>query len=162
MIRKFIVLMFGFTTSVMACDLKVESAWIREAPSSAASLAGYAVLSNSGTKTLSIVSVAAVGFAKAEMHETLTENGIATMRPLGKLELSAKSKVEFLPAGKHLMLMNPKSPLDRGDMVAVSFKDGTGCQTTAQFTVGASDAKSSEPMDKAKMDQSKMDHSIHH
>ena len=139
----------------MACDLRVESAWIREAPSTAKSLAGYAVLSNSAGKTLTVISARSAAFAKVEMHETITENGIAKMRAIEKLVIPANGKVEFAPSGKHFMLIEPSSTLKSGDVVSVIFKDATSCQTTVQFKVTA--AKPSEVMD-----HSKMDHSMHH
>jgi len=165
--RKLMLLAGLVTTSVMvsslmvgraiACDLKVDSAWIREAPSTAKSLAGYAVLSNPVGKALTVVSASSTAFAKVEMHETITENGIAKMRAIQKLEIPANGKVEFSPSGKHFMLIEPSSTLKSGDVVAVRLKDATGCQTTVQFRVGTNADKPS-----ATMDHSKMDHSMHH
>ena len=153
--QKLVLILCLLTSSVMACDLKVESAWIRETPSTAKSLAGYAVLSNSAGKTLTVVSASSAAFAKVEMHETITENGIAKMRAIEKLVIPANSKVEFAPSGKHFMLIEPSSTLKSGDVVSVIFKDATSCQTTVKFKVTA--ARPSEMMD-----HSKMDHSMHH
>lgn len=155
--QKLVLILCLLTSSVMACDLKVESAWIREAPSTAKSLAGYAVLSNPAGKTLTVVSASSAAFAKVEMHETITENGIAKMRAIEKLEIPANGRVEFAPSGKHFMLIEPSSTLKSGDVVSVGLKDATGCQTTVQFRVGANAINPS-----ATMDYSKMDHSMHH
>ena len=155
--QKLVLILCLLTSSVMACDLKVESAWIREAPSTAKSLAGYAMLSNLSGKALTVVGTSSAAFAKVEMHETITENGIAKMRAIEKLEIPANGKVEFAPSGKHFMLIEPNSTLKSGDVVSVSLKDATGCQTTVQFRVGTTADKPS-----ATMDHSKMDHSMHH
>lgn len=161
--RKLILVTYLLSGSgVLACDLKVDSAWIREAPSTAKALAGYALLSNVGSKPVNVVSSSSSAFAKVEMHETVTENGIAKMRPIKKLEIPAKGKVEFAPSGKHFMLLEPKAALKNGNVVSVSLKDATGCQTTVQFKVGAGASQSAETMDQSKMDHSKMDHSMHH
>ena len=144
--------------SAMACDLKVESAWIREAPSNATSLAGYAVLSNAGSKGLSVVSASSAAFGRVEMHETLMENGIAKMRALDKLEIAAGGKVEFVPGGKHFMLINPRPGLRSGDAVAIKFKDSSGCESTIQFQVSAAAAAATDTMDHSKMDHSAMHH----
>ena len=141
-----------------ACDLKVESAWIREAPSNATSLAGYAVLSNAGSKGLSVVSASSAAFGRVEMHETLMENGIAKMRALDKLEIAAGGKVEFVPGGKHFMLINPRPGLRSGDAVAIKFKDSSGCESTIQFQVSAAAAAATDTMDHSKMDHSAMHH----
>ncbi|MGC3982832.1 MAG: copper chaperone PCu(A)C [Steroidobacteraceae bacterium] len=149
--------LLSLSSVTLACDLKVESAWIREAPSSATTLAGYAVLSNAGAKPLSVVGAQSAAFAKVEMHESLTENGIAKMRAIDKLEIAAKGKVEFAPSGKHFMLINPKPGLKSGDAVAVKIKDASGCETTAQFKVSSGAAAATGEMDHSKMDHSKMD-----
>ena len=157
--RKLVLMACLFTSATMACDLKVESAWIREAPSTATSLAGYAVLTNTGSKNLSVVGASAPGFAKVEMHETLMDHGIAKMRAIEKLEIAAKAKVEFMPSGKHFMLIGPKSALRVGEMVPVNLKDSSGCVTLVQFKVGAPTAKPAESMDHSKMNHSEMNHS---
>lgn len=144
------------TAPAIACDLKVESAWIREAPANAASLAGYAVLSNPTGKPLSVVSAKSAAFTSVEMHESLTENGIAKMRSIDKLDIAANAKVEFAPGGKHFMLVNPKPGLRSGDSVAIKIKDATGCETTAQFKVSSAAAAATGEMDHSKMDHSKM------
>lgn len=140
------------TVPALACDLKVEAAWIRTAPSNATTLAGYAMLSNNASKALSVASVQSAAFEKVEMHESLTENGIAKMRPIDKLELTAGGKQTFAPGGKHFMLINPKAALRSGDVVAVKIKDSTGCETTVSFKVSGA-----APMP-GEMDHSKMNH----
>jgi periplasmic copper chaperone A len=142
----------------LACDLKVAAAWIRTAPGNATTLAGYAVLTNTGSKVLSVASLQSAAFDRVEMHESLTENGIARMRPINKLEFSAGGKQTFAPGGKHFMLINPKAALRGGDVVAVRIKDSDGCETTASFMVSAVPPTVAE-MDHSTMDHSTMDHS---
>lgn len=146
-------------TPALACDLKVDSAWIREAPANATSLAGYAVLKNTGAKALSVVSMQSAAFDKIELHESLTENGVAKMRAIDKLEIAPGGKVEFAPSGKHFMLLNPKPGLRSGDAVAIKIKDAGGCETTVNFKVSSAAANATDSMDHSKMDHSSMDKS---
>jgi hypothetical protein len=148
-------------TSVLACDLKVESAWIREAPPNAMALAGYAKLTNSGVATLKIQSVSAAAFGSVETHESYTENGLAKMRPV-TVEIPTKGSVDFAAGGKHFMLMNPKQPLQKGDVVTLKIIDASGCVTSVPFKVSAPTAGAGtdhSSMDHSKMDHSTMDHS---
>lgn len=147
------------SSGVWACDLKVQSAWIREAPGTATMLAGYAVLSNVGSKPLTLVSLRSAAFAQVEMHESTTDKGIAKMRDVDQLQIPAQGKVEFSPSGKHFMLVQPKNPLRGGDAVIVKFKDDRGCETTANFKVMRDAPGMGMGMDQSKMDHSKMDHS---
>lgn len=144
------------TTASLACDLKVESAWIREAPSTATALAGYAVLSNTGGKPLSVTSMQSAAFGRVELHETIIENGMAKMRAIDKLDIAPGAKVEFAPGGKHFMLIDPRSGLRSGDDVAIKIKDATGCETTVQFKVGKATATATGEVDHSKMDHSNM------
>ncbi|MGD9841646.1 MAG: copper chaperone PCu(A)C [Steroidobacteraceae bacterium] len=155
--RKLLWLSCVLAGNTFACDLKVASAWIRAAPSSAVALAGYAVLSNTGNKPLSVVNVQSLAFATIELHESLTENGIAKMRAIDKLEIAPGSKAEFAPGGKHFMLINPKSGLRSGDAVAVKIKDSNNCETTINFRVSSDATAATDAMDHSTMDHSKMD-----
>lgn len=154
-LRSLIASAFALTgPSLWACDLQVESAWIREAPPNATVLAGYAVLKNAGDKPLSIISIDSPAFTAVEPHETATTNGVASMHAMATLILAAGDKVEFAPGGKHLMLVNPKQMLKKGDSVTLKLKDDRGCITTTSFKVSAM------PMtdNVEKMDHSQMNH----
>jgi copper(I)-binding protein len=144
--------------ALFACDLKVESAWIREAPPNAMALAGYARLSNNGTSVLKIQSFASVAFGSVEAHESLTENGVAKMRPTA-VEIPAKGSLQFAAGGKHFMLMAPKQSLKQGDVVTIDMTDATGCVTSVPFKVSSAQQLESASKDHSKMDHSKMDHS---
>jgi copper(I)-binding protein len=148
----------------MACDLQVESAWIRTPPPGATAIAGYATLINTGMEVLRLQSLQANGFSAVEAHETLIENGVAKMRPLTAVEIPVQGKVTFAPDGKHFMLVNPKQPVSRGDVVSVTLRDATGCDTTVSFKVSdqspgnATSDAGKEVIDHSKMAHSKMSH----
>jgi hypothetical protein len=145
--------------SLWACDLKVDSAWIREAPPTATMLAGYAVLNNTGGKSLTIISIESPAFTSAALHETVVANGIASMQAIEKLTIAASDKAELTPRGKHLMLTKPKQALKKGDAVVVKFKDDKGCITQANFKVMA-DADADQPMGDMPMDHAHMHHEM--
>jgi periplasmic copper chaperone A len=120
-----------------ACDLKVESAWIRTAPASATTLAAYAVLRNTGTSLLNITETSAPSMQMAMLHETSIVNGVAQMRMLASLSIPAGANVVLAPGGKHIMLMGMKSVPKQGDHVTIVFTDSLGCATRAEFSVQA-------------------------
>ena len=123
------------TTPVMACNLKLSNAWIREAPPGLMVLAGYATLANEGNQSLRIVKIESAAFASIQMHETIIEQGVSSMRALGTLSIAAHHSAIFSPNGKHFMLMAPVKPLKPGDVVTLLFVDGSGCTTEAGFVV---------------------------
>lgn len=115
--------------------LKVEDAWIPQAPPVAPVLAGYARLRNDGAKAIHIDAVEGADFGGVEMHEMNMRDGMMQMRQLKGLDLPAHGKVELSDAaGKHLMLINPKHPFKAGDSAMLTLRCGKNSQAVS-FTV---------------------------
>ena len=114
--------------------LKIEQAWIPEAPPVSSVLAGFATLSNSGDQALHIDTVDGADFGSVELHQMSMEGGMMQMRPLKGLDIPAHGSVTLADGGKHLMLINPKHPLKAGDSSVLNFHCGPA-QSLAQFSV---------------------------
>jgi copper(I)-binding protein len=114
--------------------LKVENAWIPEAPPVAPVLAGYARLKNESAHALRIDSVDGADFDSVELHQMRMENGMMQMRPLKGLEIPAHGLVVLADGDKHLMLMNPHHPFKAGDSTMLRFHCGKA-SSEAVFTV---------------------------
>jgi copper(I)-binding protein len=67
--------------------------------------AGYLTLTNNSNATITIDQVTSPEFGSVEMHETIVKDGIAKMRALPSLSISAGESAHFERGGKHLMLM---------------------------------------------------------
>lgn len=83
--------------------------------------AGYFVLENRGGETIRITTVTSPQFGRIEMHETVIENDVARMRPIGEIDVAPGERIVFEPGGMHLMLFEPTRPLDS---VTLNFSDG--------------------------------------
>ena len=57
-----------------------------------------------------------------EIHEMRMENNVMRMRAIPKLDLPAGQAVELKPGGYHVMLMDLKQPLKKGDTVPITLK----------------------------------------
>ena len=86
--------------------------------------AAYLRLENPGTDAVRITSVSSPEFGKVELHETVMENDVARMRPVGELVVPPGDEVRLERGGMHLMLMRPVPAADRGDAVTLEFHDG--------------------------------------
>lgn len=121
----------------LACDgLAVRDAWIPQAPPVALALAGYARLENRSDRPLRIDAVSGADFGEVMIHTMREEHGMMQMRMLDYLEVPAHASVTLAPGGMHLMLMQPKHPLEAGDTTTLEFR----CRkqtTAATFTVRA-------------------------
>lgn len=94
----------------------VDQAWIRLSPNKDTPSAGYFVAhgGDAGTKLRGVITDYAL---KVEMHESMSDGGKMSMKPLDSVDIPAKSTVAFAPGGKHLMLWGVNdTAIGRGKM----------------------------------------------
>jgi hypothetical protein len=115
--------------------LEIDQAWIRSAPPGAMMLAGYAVLRNSGDAPLTVVGATSADFGDVSLHQSVEENGVEHMRPLGPVSIAAGASVALAPGGKHLMLMRPRHALTTGDSAEIRITTQSGDSAVARFQV---------------------------
>ncbi len=128
-----------------ACDLRVLSPWIREAPPAMTELAAYAILQNTGATPLTITGFSLPADGMVMLHETRIEGGVSRMRMLEALVIPAGGRVALAPGGKHLMLMNLKASARAGERLSIAFTDASGCRTAADFVVRPISAGAPDP-----------------
>ena len=116
------------STGADACpNLKVDQAWIREAPPGAMS-AAYARLTNTGKKALVVDGARSPDFGGAGLHRTFVDDGGMTRMREDKLELAPGASAALEPGGWHLMLFDPARLLKAGDTVSVTLTCATGAR----------------------------------
>lgn len=81
--------------------------------------AGYFRLHNAGDKPVTLVGGDSDAFQSVEMHMSMSNDGIARMQPVSKLDIAPGETLEFAPGGYHLMFMKRSHSLAMGDEVAV-------------------------------------------
>ena len=126
------------TTDISAntsAGIGITDAWIRLAPPGAPAMAGYAIISNLQNEANSITAVSSPLFEEAMIHNTIIEDGIASMDHIDDLEIPAKASVTLKPLGTHLMLMEPLKPLNIGDIVPLRFELSSGETFETTFVV---------------------------
>lgn len=102
-----ILAMFGSACSIEHAPLVATDVTIRQPMPGMQMTAGYLTLTNNTTQAIKITQVTSPQFGSVEMHESVIEDGMARMYPLGELTVLAGKAVQFEPGGKHLMLMRP-------------------------------------------------------
>lgn len=124
------------TTQAAAPQLEIDMPWIAAGPPQVPVLAGYLRLRNPGRTPLQVVAVHSPQFAAVEMHQTQTgADGMSRMRRLAELHIEAGATLSLEPGGRHLMLLDPKTPLRAGDTVELVFELATGPSVTVQAPV---------------------------
>jgi copper(I)-binding protein len=94
----------------------IDQAWIRLSPNKDTPSSGYFVAHGGDTGT-ALRGVLTDYALKVEMHESINQGGMMTMKPVDSVEIPAKSTVAFAPGGKHLMLWGVNdTAIGRGKM----------------------------------------------
>ena len=110
-----------------------------ETAATAMSGAGYLTITNTGDTDDRLIRVDA-GFPRVMIHETRTENGVATMVHLDGVDLPAGDTVAFAPGGKHIMFMGlAGDPLETGETFAATLTFEKAGTVEITFNVTARD-----------------------
>lgn len=122
--------------------IAIKHAWARPTASGAVNGAAYFTIENAGKADDVLTGAKTAIAAKSELHESLMENGVMIMRPLGDVVVPAAGSVDFKPGGKHLMLLGLKSPLTAGQTftVTLQFKNAGPQEITIAVANNAPDS----------------------
>jgi len=107
-------------TSLTGCQrpegLYADHAYVRMGPVKGRPSVAYVTLHGAAANTvlLSITSPAAI---RSELHESMTQGGMASMVPIKSVPLPADGTVEFKPGGKHVMLFDINPSVQPGGSI---------------------------------------------
>lgn len=109
--RSLVLLLALLAASLSACSAEVRpplvASEVRVTGPMPRMKAGYMTLTNNTDAAITITRVSSPQFGRAEIHETVIEDDVSRMRPVGNLTIAAGGSVSLEPGGKHLMLMQP-------------------------------------------------------
>jgi periplasmic copper chaperone A len=109
--------------------LQIEHAWSRPAPAGRVGVLYCTITDNGAPDRLTGISTPAA--ARADLHQSLSENGIAKMRAVESAAIAPGKPLTLAPGGYHVMLMGLKQALKPGDTFPVTFTfDHAGAVTT--------------------------------
>jgi len=115
-------------------QVSVEKPWSRATPPGAKVGAGFMQLRNAGAADR-VVGASTPVAGRVEMHVTLREGDVMKMREVKSFEVPAGGSFELKPGGAHLMLMDLKRPLKKGEKVPLTLKLEKGGELKAELTV---------------------------
>jgi copper(I)-binding protein len=139
------VMAFGLAAATLvSCgqpkQLFVDHAWARLGAVTGRPAAVYLTI-HGGPAAATLISVTTDVAIKSEMHETMSQGAMSTMKPLVNVAIPANTVVKFEPGGRHVMLfdMNPGITPGKTITLTLSFADGTRILQDASV-IGAGDA----------------------
>lgn len=112
---------FAAADPVKVGDLELTGLWTRATPPRSVAAGGFMTITNTGSTPDVLIGVASQVAGIGEVHEMKVEDGVMTMRPLEDgLAIPPGGMVVLEPGGYHIMLMDLKAPLVKGEDVAVT------------------------------------------
>ncbi|MBL8433559.1 MAG: copper chaperone PCu(A)C [Zoogloea sp.] len=105
---------------VAAADLEVASPWVRGTVPAQKATGAFMQLSSKGG--VSLVGVGSPAANIVEIHEMVMDNNVMKMRAVPRLEVEAGKVLELKPGSYHVMLIDLKKPLAKGDIVPITLR----------------------------------------
>ncbi len=101
-------------------DVTVKDSWVRgTTPAQKATGAFMEIVSSDAATLLSAASPVA---GVVEIHTMKMEDGVMKMRAIPKLDLPAGKAVKLASGGNHIMLMDLRQQMKKGDVVPITLK----------------------------------------
>lgn len=114
-----VALALGFAVSAQA-QVTVSGAWARGTVEGQKATGAFMQLRSADGAALVGVESPVAGVA--EIHEMRMDGNTMRMRAIPKLELPPGQAVDLRPGGYHIMLMNLKAPLRKGESVPIRLR----------------------------------------
>lgn len=155
--------------AIAPASVSIQSAWIRPTLGANRNTAAYATLINTSATPARLIGAAVVGASKAELHNSVMENGIMRMRQVEAIDIPAAGSVSLAPGGLHIMVFGLENGLEAGNTATITLTvEGSGDLTieapvslsappASEEAESETDASGSDEM----MDDSNLDHSGH-
>lgn len=103
-----------------AADLEVASPWVRGTVPAQKATGAFMQLSSKGG--VSLVGVGSPAANIVEIHEMVMDNNVMKMRAVPQLEVEAGKVLELKPGSYHVMLIDLKKPLAKGEIVPITLR----------------------------------------
>lgn len=116
-------------------ELDIVQPWARETTKSAMSGAVYLSLTYKSDHGDKLTGASTPAAKMTQIHNTITQDGIAMMREMDPISLEKGSVVTFEPGGKHIMLMGLNGQLKKGETFPVTLHFEESSDVTITVTV---------------------------
>ena len=137
--------------------LEIQQPWTRATPKGARAAAGYVAIKNAGTTPDRLTGGSLAAAGGAQVHEMTMAGGVMKMRPMPDgIEIKPGETVELKPGGFHLMFVDLKQPLAKGQSVKGTLTFEKAGPVDVEFAVMGMGATAAHDTDHMNMDHMKM------
>lgn len=106
--------------TALAADIEIKAPWIRGTVSGQKATGAFMEVTSKAGVTLVGASSPVAGVT--EIHEMKMDGGVMKMRAIPRLDVSADKPLSLAPGGYHVMLMDLKQQLKKGDSVPLTLQ----------------------------------------
>lgn len=112
---------------------RVVQAWARASIGTSRPAAAYVTVVNKSARAVTLTGASSPVAEKAEVHKTVMDGTNMKMVPAGPIEILAGGRIEMKPGGYHIMLMNLRQAIGKGESLDLTlhFADGAQLKVTA-------------------------------
>ena len=111
------LMLFG---AAAQADVTVKESWVRGTTPAQKATGAFMEITSSDAASLLSASSPVAGVV--EIHTMKMEEGVMKMRAIQKLDLPAGKGVKLQPGGNHVMLMDLRQQMKKGDVVPITLK----------------------------------------
>jgi len=101
-------------------QLFLSNSWMRQPIAGRDMSAVYVTIGNGGTADDTLLSAKSDMAARIEIHTTIEENGIASMKKMDMAAVPAEEGLVMAPGGAHLMIFGLKKDFKDGEQIDLS------------------------------------------
>jgi len=125
----------------------VSNAWVQAMPPSETKSVAYMIIRNNSQKEVVLVSASSDMVGEIILHHMSDVNAMMIMADAENIHIPARGKVILQPDGLHMMLVNFKKPVKKGDIVPITlhFQGGSAMMVNAQVKSQEEEDSSSKP-----------------
>ena len=120
-------------------DLRVGHPWTRATPPGAKVAAGYLSIRNSGQQPDRILGASSPAAERVELHIQVRNGSVVKMREVQSVEVPPGRSRMLRPGSVHLMLVNLRKPLVRGQRVPLTLRFERAGEVQVELEVQAAD-----------------------
>ncbi|MBT3069691.1 copper chaperone PCu(A)C [Rhodomicrobium sp. Az07] len=122
-------------------DIAIIHPWARPTPDAAGNAAVYVSLTNNTGAVDRLIGASSALAERVELHETVADDGVIAMRPIGSIALQPGTLTGLKPGEKHIMLVGLKTKLEEGKPfpLTLSFETAGDIPIELQVTRGPSE-----------------------
>lgn len=116
--RWLLALLIGIAPAAAVAQVKIEDPWVRGTVFFQRSTGAFMKITSN--EPVALVDVKSTAAGVAEVHEMKMDNGVMRMRAVPRIDIPPGQSLKLEPGGYHVMLMELKSGISKGDSVPIT------------------------------------------